>query len=174
MHEELEKLRGGDRRSIGRAGEVAADVLADPSLFDVVFDGMAVEDPVVRMRAADAVEKATAERPELLDASHRERLLGDFAGIDQAEVRWHVAQLLPRLDLDDRDVDRAVERLSGFLDDESRIVRVNAMQALADLALAQPRLREPVRGLIEDAMEEGAPAVQARGRKLLAALASAE
>lgn len=135
---------------------------------------MAVEDPVVRMRAADAVEKATAERPALLDASHRERLLGEIAAIDQQEVRWHVAQLLPRLDLDDGDVDRAVAVLEGFLDDESRIVRVNAMSALADLALAHPRLHEPVRRRIEDAMADGIPAVQARGRKLLSALESTE
>lgn len=174
MHEELEKLRGGDRRSTGRAEEVAADVLDDPVLFDVVFDGMAVGDPVVRMRAADAVEKATAERPELLGPAHRERLIDEFAGVDQQEVRWHVAQLLPRLELDDSDVDRAVEILEGFLDDDSRIVRVNAMQALADLALAHPRLRGPVRGRIEDAMEEGSPAVRARGRKLLEALESVE
>ena len=172
MHEELEKLRGGDRRSIGRAEEVAADVLADPSLFDVVFDGMACDDPVVRMRAADAVEKATGERPALLGDAHRERLLGDLAAVDQQEVRWHVAQLLPRLDLDGEDVDRAVGILDGYLDDESRIVRVNAMSALADLAVAHPGLREGVRARIEASMAEGSPAVRARGRKLLAALES--
>lgn len=174
MHEELEKLAGGDRRSIGRAEEVAADVLADPSLFDVVFDGMAVEDPVVRMRAADAVEKITDERPELLDDRHRERLLGDLAAIDQQEVRWHVAQLLPRLDLAGDDVDRAVSILEGFLDDESRIVQVNAMSALADVAAAHPRFRDGVRERIATLVEGGSPSVQARGKKLLEGLESLE
>jgi hypothetical protein len=34
----LQKLEGGDLRSIGRAEEVAQDILADPSLFGEVFD----------------------------------------------------------------------------------------------------------------------------------------
>lgn len=170
MHDELEKLRGGDRRSIGRAGEVAEDVLAEPSLFEVVFDGMAAADPVVRMRAADAIEKATAERPALLTDAHRKRLLGDLAEIDQPEVRWHVAQLLGRVDLDGGDVDRAVDILRGFLADDSRIVRVNAMTALADIAAANPRLRDDVRARIGELVDGGSPSVQARGRKLLDAL----
>ncbi len=41
MHPLLQKLDGGDRRSIGRSEEVVADVLADPALFDVVFQGYA-------------------------------------------------------------------------------------------------------------------------------------
>ena len=57
----LEKLKGGDRRSIGRANEVVADVLRDPTLFDALFNGMLNDDPIVRMRSADAVEKITAQ-----------------------------------------------------------------------------------------------------------------
>ena len=62
----LKKLSGGDRRSIGRASEVVADVLDDPTLFEVVFCAMLSDDPVIRMRSADAVEKITASRPEYL------------------------------------------------------------------------------------------------------------
>ena len=50
------------------------------------------------MRAADAVEKITARRPELL-RPHKRRLLTELALIPQQEVRWHVAQMLPRLSL---------------------------------------------------------------------------
>ena len=62
----LHKLAGGDRRSVGRVGEVVQDVLADPDLFDTLFRGMVDQDPVIRMRSADAVEKITAVRPEYL------------------------------------------------------------------------------------------------------------
>ncbi|MEK7785160.1 MAG: hypothetical protein AAB658_07015, partial [Chloroflexota bacterium] len=55
----LKKLEGGDLRSIGRSEEVAADVLADPALFGELFDGMLDDNPLIRMRAADAVEKIT-------------------------------------------------------------------------------------------------------------------
>ena len=60
LHPEVAKLTGGDRRSIGRSNEVVADVLADPSLFDLIFDAIASDDPLIAMRAADAVEKVTA------------------------------------------------------------------------------------------------------------------
>ena len=63
----LEKLRGGDSRSIGRANEVVADVLKDPALFSIVFNVMLEPDPIIRMRAADAVEKITEQHPEWLD-----------------------------------------------------------------------------------------------------------
>ncbi len=54
MHPILSKLEGGDRRSIGKANEVVAEVLADPTLFEVVFSGLFSDDPLVRMRVADA------------------------------------------------------------------------------------------------------------------------
>jgi len=40
MHPLLQKLEGGDRRSIGRADEVASDVLNDPGLFLVLVEGL--------------------------------------------------------------------------------------------------------------------------------------
>ena len=51
MADTLHKLGGGDRRSIGRADEVAADVLNDLDLFGTVYDGMSSEDPIVRRAA---------------------------------------------------------------------------------------------------------------------------
>lgn len=74
MERILDKLSGGDRRSIGRVDEVVADVLRDPSLFERVFDGMLSDDPIIRMRAADAVEKITAQHPEYLQ-HYKEKLI---------------------------------------------------------------------------------------------------
>ncbi len=70
----LDKLAGGDRRSIGRVSEVVADVLEDPTLFEVVFNGMLDDDPIVRMRSADAVEKITAKHPQYLQP-HKKKLI---------------------------------------------------------------------------------------------------
>lgn len=64
----LAKLRGGDRRSIGRANEVVAGVLRDPSLFGSVFHGLHSDNPLVRMRASDVIEKVSAKRPEWLQS----------------------------------------------------------------------------------------------------------
>jgi hypothetical protein len=163
------KLQGGDRRSTGRSEEVVRDVLADPGQFGLVFDAMLAPDPVVRMRAADAVEKITRRRPDLLRGLEG-RLLTEVATIHQQEVRWHVAQLMPRLALTPQQRTQAVSILRGFLDDESRIVRTFAMQALADLADGDERLRRRVLLLLAELTRTGTPAMRSRSRKLLARL----
>jgi hypothetical protein len=57
----LRKLEGSDRRSIGRVDEVVTAVIKKPSFFNELIGGLFVEDPVVRMRAADAIEKITLD-----------------------------------------------------------------------------------------------------------------
>jgi hypothetical protein len=66
MHPLLRKLTSTDRRSIGKSNEVVAEVLADPSLFGILFNGMLDSDPVLRMRCADAIEKITVTPPQYL------------------------------------------------------------------------------------------------------------
>ena len=66
MHEELNKLAEGGRCSIGKSNEVVVDVIRNPSLFVLVFQGMLNDDPLIRMRSADAVEKITVMHPEYL------------------------------------------------------------------------------------------------------------
>ena len=166
MHPLLQKLDGGDRRSIGRSEEVVADVLADPALFDVAFHGMRCDNPLIRMRAADAVEKITAQRPAYL-RPYKSLLLDEIAAIEQQEVRWHVAQMLPRLELTEAERLRAFDILIGYLDDESRIVKTFSMQALADLAVQDAALTARVIPILEAQMRVGSPAMQSRGRKLL-------
>lgn len=169
----IAKVQGSDRRSIGRSEEVVGDVLADPGQFRLVFDAMLARDPVVRLRAADAVEKITRRRPDLLRGLEG-RLLTDVAAIDQQEVRWHVAQLLPRLALTPPQRTQAVAILSGFLEDDSRIVRTFAMQALADLAEGDEQLRRRVLPLLAELTRTGTPAMRSRGRRLLTRLQRAE
>jgi len=170
MHPVVAKLAGGDRRSIGRSEGVVADVLAEPDLFEVVFEAMLVDDPVIRLRAADAVEKITAKRPGLLQP-YKHRLMTSVAVIPQQEVRWHVAQMIPRVALTRAERAAAVERLIEYLDDESLIVRTFAMQGLADLARDDASLRLHIVPLLSRLTESGSPAMRSQGRKLLARLA---
>lgn len=165
----LSKLSGGDRRSIGRSDEVVADVLSDPSKFGLVFAAMLNDDPLIRMRAADATEKITALRPEYLQP-YKRQLLDRVAVIDQQEVRWHAAQMLPRVRWTETQRRRVVAILLGYLEDDSRIVRTFSMQALADLARQDPALLPEVLPLLRKLTARGTPAMRARGRKLLAEL----
>ena len=166
MNDVLDQLKGGDRRSIGRSNQVVRQVLDDPALFGPLFDGMLHDDPLVRMRAADAVEKITAERPDYL-APYKLMLVQQVAAVEQQEVRWHVAQMIPRLELSEEEKGRVTEILFGYLHDKSKIVQTLAMQALADLAAGDERLLPRVIEVTEELSQTGSAAVRNRGRKLL-------
>jgi hypothetical protein len=165
-------LAGGDRRSTGRADEVAAAVLAHPARLAEAVACIQAADPVVCMRAADAVEKATRIRPALL-IPFKADLLRIAGHTRQQEVQWHAAQILSRLPLTDAERRRVVYLLDAYLAAESRIVRTFAMQALADLAFQDASLRAGVIRRIKKATASGSPAMKSRGRHLLAKLARA-
>ena len=76
----VDKLRGGDRRSIGRAGEVAREISTNPKLFAQVLAATLDADPLVRMRAADAIEKASGLNSQFLQ-SHKRIILNKIAAI---------------------------------------------------------------------------------------------
>ena len=166
MNDVLKKLEGGDRRSIGRVSEVVAEVVNNPSLFEVVFNAMLSDDPIIRMRSADAVEKITAKHPEYLQP-YRKKLIQQVAKINQQEVRWHVAQMFPRLELSKEERAVIVEILLDYLNDKSKIVKTFSMQALADFAERDASLRFEVIKLLEELTRTGSPAMRSRGRKLL-------
>jgi hypothetical protein len=159
-------LRGDDRRSIGKSNQVAKLILADPKRFTELIQCLWDEDSLVRMRAADAAEKVTVTRPELLHP-HKQELLGLLVETEQIELRWHLAQLVPRLELTVRERDRAVANLQRYLEDRSSIVKTCAMQGLADLAREDPNLQDTVKRILEESLRKGTAAMKARARKLL-------
>jgi HEAT repeat protein len=165
----LKMLEGGDRHSIGRSNEAVALVLEKPELFDVLISGMTLDDPLVRMRCADAAEKVTVIHPEYL-RPYKRTLIEDLSRIEQQEVRWHVAAMLSRLPLTAKEQQRVVEILLSYTNDRSSIVRTIAMQALADLAMRDGKLKPLVRRHIEELIVIGTPAMRARGKLLLAEL----
>jgi len=159
-------LKGGDRRSIGRANQIAKFVLSKPKRFAELIECLWDEDPIVRMRAADAVEKVTVTRPELLKP-HKQELLGLLAEAEQIELRWHLALMVPRLELTLAEKRRATESLQRYLDDRSSIVKTFALQGLADLARQYPGLREVAKQAIKESLQTGTAAMKARARKLM-------
>ena len=169
MRDLLRQLEGGDRRSIRGVRDVVDQVIANPALFPVVFHGMGDADPLVRMRCADAVEKITAARPQYL-APYKKRVMRLAAVTEQKEVRWHLAQLLSRLEFDAPERRQVVEMLNEYLTDTSRIVKTFARQALADIAEQEPELSASIIERLRKLSRTGSPAMRSRGRKLLARL----
>ncbi len=165
----LKMLTGGDRRQIGRSNDVVKRVLKKPALFADLFSGLTADDPLVRMRAADAAEKITREKPALLNP-HKTALLRLLETTEEQEVAWHAAVMAPRLRLTKKQAARVQDTLESFLEAPSRIQRVMALQGLVDLTAQDSSLLPHVRSLVEDALKIGAPSVRARARHLKAQL----
>jgi hypothetical protein len=159
-------LAGGDRRSIGRVNEVVDLVRLKPSHANRVFQCLWDPDACVRMRAADALEKLSRQRPHLLQ-THRKQLLDLLAETNQKEMRWHLAIMIARLRLTASECQQAKDLLLSYLEDKSSIVKTCAMQGLADLTLQCPGLHALVLDQLRSCSRMGTPAMRARGRILL-------
>ncbi len=166
-----ERLQGGEGRQAGNADAVASDVLRYPERFGELFEAILDEDPAVRMRAAEAAEKVTRGRPDFL-IPYRKRLIEEAGAIEQQEVRRHVAQMLPRIKLEAKERAKAIALLEGFLEGANAKVVVASLQALTDFSNDDAILRERTIERLERVVRAGDPAVQLRGRKMLARLSS--
>lgn len=158
-------LEEGDLRSVGRVPEVLTLIKDQPELFPEVIQAMTHADPGVRMRASDAVEKFTRSKPDYLQP-HKSYLIDSVLESEQQEVRWHLAQIVPRLNLTPKERVLVAEKLFDYLEDESKIVQTNSLQALVDLAWENDDLFNKVRAEVERLVEEGSPAVSNRAGKL--------
>lgn len=166
----IEKLLSiGDLRTAGKSEEVVAMVTKNPKLFGDVVNAILVDSPAARMRASDAVEKISRDYPEWLKP-YKKQFLSKIAKIDQKEVRWHTAQILPRLNLTKNERKKVFELMLTYLEDDSRIVKTFAMQALTDLAVQENSYVDKVRDLVHCLMKNGAPSMKSRGKKLLVTL----
>ena len=167
MDEFASLLSGGNRRSTGKADLVANLVISNPGRFEELWICLGHIDPIVRMRAADALEKATRRDATVLQA-HKDEILSERLDDGTSEVRWHLVVLSSRLQLGIQEARKVFARLHHFVEtDNSKIVRVMALQAAADLGKRHPALKKDVNEMIRIAKASGFPSLQARARKLL-------
>lgn len=158
-------LSAADRDSMDRSTEVAAEVLANPPLFKGIVRGMCSVDPVIRMRAADAAEKITRHNPGLLQP-HKKTLLR-IARIDEKGFRSHVTPLFSRIPWTHAERNTVLLILQEYLKDKSSAVRTSALQAMADQAAQDRKIRSGIVKQIRMLAETGTPAIKSRGKKLL-------
>ena len=141
-------------------------VLTDPNLFADLVASLSSDSAAIRMRASDAIEKITREHPDYL-IPHKKLFLNQISTCIQKEVRWHLAQILPRLHLTKLEREKVYQLLLLYLEDKSSIVRTFAMQALVDISVQDQTYRSSVLPIIKKLAKTGSPAMQSRGRKLL-------
>jgi hypothetical protein len=173
MHPLLQSLSDGDRRSVGESNRAVSAVLENPELISILFQGLETPDPVLRMRCADAIEKVTTNRPDLL-VPFKKKILGRLSKVEQQEVRWHIAPMIARLPLTEDEETTVVNLLLSYTNDRSSIVKTMSMQALADIALRSRRLLPEIKQHIEELSVIGTPAMKARSKQLLKLLANDE
>src|SRR5262245_36216872 len=89
-------LSGGDRRSIGRVAEVVGRIAEEPWLVSDLVEMLQHPEIVVRIRAADALEKLQRLIPSQV-APFQTELLNIAQEVSEPEIRWHLAQMLPRI-----------------------------------------------------------------------------
>lgn len=159
-------LSGGDRRSIGRSNDVVSYILKHKSALPELVLALKSDDVVVRMRAADALEKLTISNADWLDP-YAQNILAAVTANGEQEIRWHAAQILPRLRLTAAQRETSVELLFEFMVDKSRIVQSFALTGLVDFAEKDHALRDKVLPVVHRATTSGIPSVEARARKLL-------
>ena len=128
---------------------------------------MLQDDARTRFEAADAAEKASRTQPDLL-ATHREILLGALLETGQAGMRWHLLQMLPRLELTSAERCRVFEVACRWLEDNSRIVAAEALTAMFALSLAEEQMRDYAMQTARRLLASPSAALRARARKMLA------
>ena len=165
-NEFLEKLSGGDLRSIGNV-DFIVDEIQSQNDFDELFACLSSDDRLIVMRTADAVEKITIKHIDYL-GSHKEEVLAFCKHADSIEFKWHLALLLPRLSLSENEYACVFHTLSSWLLDskESKIVRVNSMQALYEFSKQDLIAKEKLDNMMNEVEKENLPSLLARIRKI--------
>jgi hypothetical protein len=143
-------------------------VRQNPDRIGELTDGLCNEDARISMRMADALEKLSLENARWLQP-YRARLLQIARNTNQQEIRWHMAQILPRLHMSPALRKEAYRTLVPYLKDKSHIVIAYGLTALAHLAEGDAKLQSEVGKEIERALKSSSAAVRARARLLVKA-----
>jgi len=159
-------LLGNDLRTIKQNNIVIRSV-NDQKSFDELFRLIFHHDRPLVMRAVDAVEKITVKHPEYLKAN-KGQLLRALTSADHKELKWHIAQLIPRVDLDGKEIEDVWHILTYWTQNrnESKIVRVNSLQGLFDLSKLHPQFKNGFEKTLVSIEHERIPSIQARIRRI--------
>jgi hypothetical protein len=151
-----------------RMRDAVQAVTGQPS-FDSLFRLVFHHQRPVAAKAAEAVEKITKLHPGYLEP-HRGQLFQLFNSHDHKDVKTHLPQLVSRLALSHAELVQVWNTLSYWArnPNESKNIRSRAIQALFDIASANPTLSNELNEITATLEHEPIPSLQARLRKLRA------
>lgn len=166
MSEVLSWLSGGDLRSDGPANEVAEFILENPAAFGDLFAGLSENDDLVRGRAADAVEKVSRKRPDLLQGQLP--VMTDLAYDEQVPlVKMHLAMIFGHLAVYPELVGQLKATLLFQLEDESVFTRSWAIASLCIVARKYPQECQDILDHIVTLQGDSSIAIRSRVKKAL-------
>lgn len=162
----LQFLQGKDLRSTGNVDELIALIQSQEG-FNELFSFLNSSDRIVVMRTADAMEKISRAHPEFLQP-HKNALVDFLESACDKEFKWHLAQMVSRLNLSADELGRVWNKLSIWATDrkESRIVRVHSLQSLCDLMSRDKNLEQDFELTLKQVSTENIPSIIARTKKL--------
>jgi len=159
-------LKGNDLRSIGNNKEII-ELIHSQKDFDKLFSYLYNEDRAGRMKVIDIIEKITATESKYL-IKHRKEIISFAENSTNIEFKWHLAQLLSRLDYSKKELKIVWKKLKHWVMDtnESKIVRVNSLQSLYDLKNNNPNLELEFINIVRNLIKENVASINSRIKKL--------
>ena len=164
MSEILGWLSDGDLRSDGLADQAAEFILENPQLLDELFEGLYSENPVIRGRTADALEKVARKEPDLFI-----QRVPELTALVKKEtvpmVKMHLAMLFGHLVPCEQRIDEITEVLLHLLKDESAFTISWTITSLAIIGVKYPERKELIYDCISRLGENESIAIRTRVRK---------
>lgn len=159
-------LEGGDLRSIADVAQLIP-LIQNQSDFDALFKYLYSSDRLLVMRASDAIEKITVRKPELL-TNYKTNIIQLLYTASDKELKWHLALMVSRLKLSEKELIEVWDALTNWAKDkgESKIVRVNSIQALFDLTKQCAEREMEFEIISNQIISENIPSINARLKKL--------
>ncbi len=158
-------LAGGDLRSIGKSNKVVK-LVNNQNNFDELFKLLFHPDRKIVMRTADAIEKITISKPNYLQ-THKKKIIALFDIAKDKELKWHLALLAPRLNLNRTELGKIWHTLADWAlqKGDSNIVRVNSLQGLYDLLAQHKEFEKDFHLTVSKIQMENIPSISARINK---------
>jgi hypothetical protein len=165
-----EMLSGGHPNSLGRTIEVVNLVLADRSKLQELYDCWHSKDELVRLRVSNAMKRVMREHPDWL-ISYIDRFITDISKINQPSTQWTIAQLY--IGLNDKMTEQqraaAIKIVQHNLErNPDWIVQNTSMQALADWAESDVKLRSWLLPRLQKRLTDSHKSISGRAKKLIA------
>ena len=132
MNDILNELSGGDLRSEGNSEKVANMIAKNNELMKYLKIGLKNEDKLIRGRVCMTLEIISRTHPDLINELIEDLI--DLTTIDKTpQLRWHIAEIIPNIDLSLNEKKAFLPIMFDYLDDKSKIVKYCAIQAVGHL-----------------------------------------